>query len=291
MTFEELYTECQELTGDSSAGSLILFKRWINKARGNFNSALGRYVTRKEKTTDTVASQQYYQLPKDCIRVTGVVYDDGTTETPLTQIVSEDKWRELNMYASTGTPEGFFIRGIDEFGLYPKPASAVVNGIIVYYESSERDMTQEDYVTGTVTVTNGSATVTGSGTTFTANMVGRSFEVTDDSGGQYYKIAAYVGATEITLDNYYEEATGAGKTYAIGETSQIPEEFHTSFVDYAMMRYAMKQKDRAGKSDYKDLYEAAIEEAKNRYGSKTTKQVFNNKRKLTDVFRQTGTLS
>jgi len=291
MTFEELYTECQELTGDSGATSLISFKRWINIAKNNFNSALGRYITRKEKTTSTVAAQQYYQLPEDCVRITGIVYDDGTTETPLEQIVSEERWRELNMSTSSGTPEAFFIRGVDEFGLYPKPATAVVSGIIIYYESKERDMTQADYKTGTVTVTNGSATVTGAGTVFTANMVGRVFKATDDSGGQEYKIAAYVGADEVTLENYYEEATGAGKAYSIGETSQIPSDFHTSFVDYALFRYALKQKDHVSAKDYLSLYKSAIDEAKGRYGAKTTKQVFNNRRRLTDVFRQTGTLS
>lgn len=68
------------------------------------------------------------------------------------------------------------------------------------------------YNTGTVTVTNGSATVTGSGTTFTVGMVGRYFKCL---GAGTIKIAAYVSATEITLDYAYDGATKAGASYMI----------------------------------------------------------------------------
>lgn len=69
------------------------------------------------------------------------------------------------------------------------------------------------YTTGTVTVTNNSKTVTGSGTTFTSAMVGRKFRV--DSENAYYRIGAYVSATEITLEVVYQGDTDSALTYSI----------------------------------------------------------------------------
>lgn len=69
------------------------------------------------------------------------------------------------------------------------------------------------YETGTVTVTNGSKTVTGSGTTFTSAMVGRKIRVS--SATSYYRISAFVSATEITLQNAYQGDTASAQTYKI----------------------------------------------------------------------------
>lgn len=68
------------------------------------------------------------------------------------------------------------------------------------------------YDTGTVEVTNGSTTVTGTGTTFTSAMTGRRFRVTGDS--EWY-VFTYVGATSGTLDRAYEGTTDTDATYRI----------------------------------------------------------------------------
>jgi len=72
------------------------------------------------------------------------------------------------------------------------------------------------YDTGTVTVTQDSTTVTGSGTTFTEAMIGRLFKVDDDDN--WYEISAFVGVTEITLASNYTGTSGAGKDYNIYKT-------------------------------------------------------------------------
>jgi len=78
----------------------------------------------------------------------------------------------------------------------------------------------DEYTTGTVTVTNASTTVTGSGTTFTSDFVGRLIRVAD---GEYYTIATYVSATEITLDVAYAGATASGQTYSVtGDCRNLP---------------------------------------------------------------------
>src|SRR3990167_9112515 len=69
------------------------------------------------------------------------------------------------------------------------------------------------YETGTVTVANGSKTVTGSGTTFTAAIVGRKIRI--ESENAYYRISAFVSTTEITLEVAYQGTTQSGADYSI----------------------------------------------------------------------------
>jgi len=90
-----------------------------------------------------------------------------------------------------------------------------------YYQDTYNFNFTESYDTGTVTVTEGSTTVTGSGTTFTSAMVGRKFSVDGEPG--IYTIAAYVSATEITLDRDYARDSDSGVAYVIfQDTYDLP---------------------------------------------------------------------
>lgn len=75
------------------------------------------------------------------------------------------------------------------------------------------------YSTGTVTVTSGSATLVGSGTTWTSAMVGRAIRVAGDPA--YLFVAAVASATSLTLGDpqansiTWPGATAAAQTYSI----------------------------------------------------------------------------
>lgn len=70
------------------------------------------------------------------------------------------------------------------------------------------------YKTGTVAVSNGSATVTGSGTAWVANArAGQAFAL--EGGAASYEIVAVVSDTEITIAPAYLGSTQAGQAYAI----------------------------------------------------------------------------
>jgi len=71
-------------------------------------------------------------------------------------------------------------------------------------------ITVKPYETGTVTVTEGSKTVTGVGTTFTSSMVGRKFVCENAT----YEISAFVSTTELTLLTNYA-GVGGSFTYKI----------------------------------------------------------------------------
>ena len=84
-----------------------------------------------------------------------------------------------------------------------------------------------DYTTGTVTVTTGTGAVTGSGTTFTAAMVGLGFKAAGHTS--WYRIKTYTSATAIVIEDdkddeasaYTGGAIGAGATYTIEAVSAI----------------------------------------------------------------------
>lgn len=70
-----------------------------------------------------------------------------------------------------------------------------------------------NYTTGTVTTTSGSAVITGSGTNWTAGMVGRLFKVNNES--VFYTIQSVDSITQITLTSNYAQATGGSQAYTI----------------------------------------------------------------------------
>lgn len=72
-------------------------------------------------------------------------------------------------------------------------------------------ITAKPYETGTVSVTEGSATITGSGTTWSSAMVGRKFYC----GNATYEIATFVSTTSMTLTTVYAGDSASGATYKI----------------------------------------------------------------------------
>lgn len=269
ITFNQIYNEAQEQVMDTSATTLTILKRAINQGNHKFNNVLRREYTVQEKTFDTVADQQYYQLPEDCVRPKTISIEVGGVIYVLTEVDDDDTWLRINSNTdSSDVPELYFVKGSDQIGIYPIPSGA--NTATLRYEPKIRDMSADDYTTGTITVTNGSANVVGSGTTFTANMVGRYLFVTDGSAdGMAYKITSFTDATHITLENVYAGTTGGSKTYLVGECPNIPEEYHESLIDYACYRYYLRRKDPLAK-DFKAIFDDAMFNCQEQYGSKST---------------------
>ena len=67
--------------------------------------------------------------------------------------------------------------------------------------------------TGTVAITNGDKTVTGTGTTFTLAMVGRKIRIAGDN--TFYRIASFTSTTSIELENNFLEDTVTTATFSI----------------------------------------------------------------------------
>lgn len=73
--------------------------------------------------------------------------------------------------------------------------------------------TVAEYTTGTASITNGSAAVTGTGTTFTAAMVGRKIRFNGETA--YYRILSYTSATSITLEAPYQGSDDTDATFSV----------------------------------------------------------------------------
>jgi len=73
--------------------------------------------------------------------------------------------------------------------------------------------TTDDYSTGTADVTNGSTTISGTTTVWTAAMVGRKIRIANEK--PYYRITARSGDTSITIDKAYQGSTATEQTYSI----------------------------------------------------------------------------
>lgn len=81
---------------------------------------------------------------------------------------------------------------------------------------------------GTVAVTNGSTTVTGTGTNFTSAMVGGGFIKTGDTAS--YKITAVASTTSLTLGSSYSGTTSSGSAYTIRHTGNpVTGQFQAEF--------------------------------------------------------------
>lgn len=76
--------------------------------------------------------------------------------------------------------------------------------------------TEASYAVGTAAVTSGSNAVTGTGTAWTAGMVGRRIRFGSEDG--WYQVATVPGVGSLTLDRTYRGATAAGLAYRIDQS-------------------------------------------------------------------------
>lgn len=131
-------------------------------------------------------------------------------------------------YVAMVDANGFIYRsqiGFSGFSLFYKPGDNTSgNGLIFDQKNRLLYFTRRylgkcdpastpDYTTGTISLTNGSAAVVGSGTTFTADMVGKMIRVGTEN--TFYKVSAFTDATHITLASNYTGSTVSGLAYTI----------------------------------------------------------------------------
>ena len=273
LTFTDQQNLAKEISGLIDSASVTKFKRDINSGGTMFIAGLGREYNRKSRTTNLVSGQQYYQLPEDGHRLKELMVSTGSWNPPMEQIADEFAWRQMNMFTTTGIPTHYFIRGYDELGLYPTPSLSVTDGIELVFAPRHLELTEDDTTTGTVTVTNGSQTITHSGTSFTAKMVNQWFQSTDGTDTNWYRISAFVDSANLTLENYYQGLSGSAKTYRIGQVMDIPEEYLDAPVDWSMYLHYMKRGNLQSANEFKSLFMSCVDAAKNEYGSTTDSQV------------------
>jgi hypothetical protein len=283
ITYTDQINLAKEISNLSDNTSVINFKRDINAGTARFMSMMGRPYNRMSRFTNMVAGQQYYQMPEDALRISKIKVNAGSVWYPCEEIGDEQAWWMFNQSNQQGAiPTHYFVKGFDEFGLFPTPSASVTNGIELIFEPKHVLLTADDYTTGSLTLTNGSQTVTGTSTVFAASMVGYYLQITDGTDGNYYRISAYSNATSITIENYYQGASGtvANGGWRIGQVSKIPEEFQEAPVDYAMYRHFLGKGELAAANEFKAIWQESLKVAKDTYGNSTGNQIINASRSL-----------
>lgn len=191
-------------------------------------AAMQNHQTQVAKQATTTASQQAYHNPPGVGSIESCTVDVGSQDIPLTVVHSQTEWNRINQYLISGSAHPLFIfPKRDTFEIWPIPGGAYTLNLNVHLR--DRTLTVADYTTATVTLSNNATTLTGSGTTFTAAMVGRWFEVTaatSDGKGIWYRIASFSSTTVMALETSWVSSAASGVTYRIGQTPELPEELH-----------------------------------------------------------------
>lgn len=93
--------------------------------------------------------------------------------------------------------------------------------LAMYADAGAGNWVGTSYTTGTVTVTTGTGAVTGSGTTFTAAMVGRPFKAAGHT--KWYRVLSYASATSIVIENDEDDQATSydGGTISAGAAYEI----------------------------------------------------------------------
>lgn len=276
------YTTLRNYAGsisqNTSATNLTLFDQMINDAHRDL---MQKYFFNENSTTIvTVAQQQFYNLPYNYSKLkTGTITIGDLKWTP-TEILSRQDWDKLNVFPYySSIPNNFYIYN-GQLGFWPIPSDAG-NTITFNYKIRVPDLSISDYTTGTVTATNGSATITGSGTGFLANYLAVAgsvlnlnlwLKITPPSGdGNWYQISSIASATSLTLVNTYQGGTVAGATFTIGQMPLLLEDFHDLLTYRPLIIYFSSiAPDKVKAQQYKDLWDEGIKRLDDYCGTKAT---------------------
>jgi hypothetical protein len=271
-TFENLYTDFTTITKDNSASNVTFGKAQINDTQKSVCNMADFTFLDDEMYSSSVASQGEYRLPHNYQPGSlGAVYIlNGGNKYPLKEIHSQEEFDKLASDSSTATIPEIYCVYNDYIKFYPLFADTT-SVIYAKYRQVAKEMSADDYDTGTITATYNSLAIVGSGTTFTSAMVGRQILLPD---GLWYKIKTFTNATNLALEKTYEGATTAGASYTIGDCPIIPDGFQDILIYKPLEHYFMHTGEEKRSVFYKNLYDAGIVDLKRRFLSRSANQVF-----------------
>lgn len=288
--WDQSYTFCRDWSGDQSTTILANFKLLLNIGYKEVLHTFSGEETEDIRTSYTQTGIRAIKLPPSYIRIHSITATIGNQIYTLVEEESQDMFNDrLWLNRTSSRPEVYFIRprfgtAGSELLLDPIPSGTDCL-ITINYASNARDLAVDKYVTGTVIATNASQTITGSGTTFTASMVGRYFKVNDETGdGNWYRITGFTSTTSITIENKYDGVTTSGKSFIIAEAFALPEDLQMAPTYYAMYHYYLgyrADKDEKRSAIWESRYKLKKKEAEVNYKKKSKSNVLRDKSKAT----------
>lgn len=278
LTWTDMEAAAQLRAKDNNSTTLTQLKQDMNTGYHLFNAKLSRYFSRKQQFTDLVASQQIYQTPIDCVRMLGMtVLVSNTYQPPVMEIRSEFEWRQItSVGTSSNWPMWYFAIGNDELSLWPIPSQTITNGLRMYYQPQTSDLSIEDVTStstsATVTVQNGSTTVTASSSVFNANMAGLSFQATGVPDLTFYEIISATSNT-LTLKSAYVAPSASGLAWRVGQVSIIPQEYDEAPIHYALWNFFSANGNETRGEYHKTKFDGMVDDCLEEYSSSNVSSV------------------
>lgn len=224
------------------------------------------------KDMTTVANQESYQIPNGFRKLIDLQIYSGSGSSSDTiyapeMVFDPTKWKNIQQF-KLGTADTPYFTYVENTTYKIQPIPATTGNLIrLRGRLQTRDLSIADYTAGTiVSIANGATAVVGSGTTWTADMVGRYIQITQTTAagggdGFWYQIGSYTSATSIGLTKPYEGTTisGGSATYTIGQCSVIPEAYDIGAVYRASALYWDNQNDLVRGKTYWLKYDGGME--------------------------------
>lgn len=257
------YTEGRNLAGtwtkNTSTANLSYLDQIANDDYRHLCALMDWPFLERQRTLSTSAGVQYNTLPYDCdlVREISVIPTGSTIRYTPRRVADRETWDRINLRSSTPVsdiPESYFVMN-GQVGLYPIPASSN-NTIYVQQKTRVIDLSMADYTTGTiVSIANGATTVTGSGTSWTAQMTGRWIRITysntaNTGDGLWYEISSVTNSTTLELVRAYggTSISAGSAAYTIGQMPLLPESFHDLPWLFSAGSYWQKEGDKRAQS-------------------------------------------
>ena len=262
-SFNECYQELQDITGDTVATRLTIFKRHINDTDRQLMVYSNWPFLETTNTVDTVKAQTAYEIPTFIRKVTSVRVTVGTTNylpKPIENPVFWDYLQSLNN-SDSDVAQFYYVEG-SKINIWPTP-DTTGSTITVRGRKRTAEMTLADYTTGTITsITKGDETLVGSSTAWTEFIIGNWLRIGLTKGDyRWYEIGSITSNTELELVKPYAGTTigSATDAYTIGEFSAMPGEFHNLLVYRPLAIYYTGLEDVAMANMYWKMYDGGVE--------------------------------
>jgi len=263
-SFTQTYTDCQNITKDSSTDTLALFKTWINDSIHKVLSLSDWNFNKDAKTYTSVAQQQDYDTPYNAAKIDYVrIYMGGVYYTPK-EIKSGTLWQQINYVpVYSDVPQLYHISNrTRKICIYPIPSSTDQT-IKIGYTKRVRDLSVADYTTGTITTVANDNTITGAGVTWVNKMAGRYINITNTSeviGGMWLEIVSLVPASSTLEVRENMPVAVVGASYTIAEMIPFMDGFEDIAYWYALDKfYQMKEMPTMAR-EYERMWKESLDE-------------------------------
>lgn len=250
-------------------------KEVINHYYREIAAEVGNNLVERTKYASSVENYRAIYLPPDHIEIKNVRFKQGTNWFLLEQVYTPEQWYSLTSYPSySDIPSKFMVfwdEGRIRIEFDPIPNLNGSNNIEILYSGQFDPLVfPAVYDTGTISLTEEDATVTGSGTTFASSMVNRFIKA--DDGKHYYEIDSITNGTELELITKFQEPDISASAYEIVELMRIPPEYHMIPAYGAAMEYWMPL-DQGNFQKYERMYQMGKQRIENHSQSRSSSSV------------------